>query len=137
MAIFQKPSMDIIKECDMGLLMGEPITYGILDNVLLRFAQDLSSELRVLNEGEEVVKKPSSLVQEIPLPVVGRSQCPESRFEIELIDNPSLEHFLNIMKKQCPVLISGGIDHWPARRKWNIEYICKVRVTVTALKLLQ
>ena len=46
---------------------------------------------------------------------------------IERIAKPTKAEFhQNYFKPQNPVIIEGGIDHWPAFKKWNFDYIRSV-----------
>jgi hypothetical protein len=46
---------------------------------------------------------------------------------IERISKPTkAEFYQNYFKPQKPVIIEGGIVHWPAFKKWNFDYIRSV-----------
>lgn len=47
---------------------------------------------------------------------------------VEKLSSLSLETFISdYFLRDCPVIISGYIDHWPARTKWkDIEYLKRI-----------
>lgn len=48
--------------------------------------------------------------------------------KVERRSHISLEEFIcNYFLRESPVIISGAIDHWPARTKWkDIKYLKKI-----------
>ena len=48
--------------------------------------------------------------------------------KVERLSHISLEEFIcNYFLRESPVIISGAIDHWPARTKWkDIKYLKKI-----------
>jgi lysine-specific demethylase 8 len=112
---------EVIRQCDMGLLMGEPI----LDNVLSSLAEDVGTRIQSQNDGD-FDRNQNSInfaIDEFKTILPNQS---EKKFIIEYVDLPSLENFSRIMKASQPTVIRKAIEHWPAFRKWNIQYVVQV-----------
>jgi len=126
--IMQKSDLkEVIKQCDMGLLMGQPI----LNNLLSKLTEDIGHSLcNIASDSNSKIFKtsrPKLIDTTVRLP----NQNPASRFPIEFVDCPSVLQFADIMKRERPVVITNCIKHWPALQKWNIEYIVNVRTPYT------
>ncbi|XP_035684803.1 lysine-specific demethylase 8-like [Branchiostoma floridae] len=119
-------TMDAIKTCDLGLLMGAPV----LDNILSRLVAVLQNSARGTTKRpqeqcskspptSQVPKRPRTLI----LPVI------DSEKKVPRVHCPSLKSFLlNYMRKRQPVIIQSNMEHWPARnhRPWSLEYLRQI-----------
>jgi lysine-specific demethylase 8 len=114
---------EVIRQCDMGLLMGEPI----LDNVLSSLAEDVGTRIQSQNDGDFDRNQNSINFAIDEFKTILPNQSEKSKFIIEYVDLPSLENFSRIMKASHPTVIRKAIEHWPAYRKWNIQYVVQVR----------
>jgi lysine-specific demethylase 8 len=113
---------EVIRQCDMGLLMGEPI----LDNILSTLAEDVGTRMQSQNDGDFDRNQNSINFAIDEFKTILPNQSEKSKFIIEYVDLPSLENFSRIMKACHPTVIRKAIEHWPAYRKWNIQYVVQV-----------
>jgi len=105
----------IHRVCDMGILMGAPIFDNIL-NKLLKFLRPFLPKLPLYNEKDfknTRIKDTISNIYVVEKPVDSRS-C------------PSLMLFENYMKNETPVVLKNCVTHWPAIKKWSLEYINEI-----------
>ncbi|KAK6169126.1 hypothetical protein SNE40_020238 [Patella caerulea] len=126
---------EVMKTCDMGLLMGAPI----LDNVLAKMStcvlkNDIitgTNKRQAVTETVDSSKRPK-LDEELSL---AESTCIiEEAKAIQKSSCPSLEFFRKtFLDKKEPVVITAAIDYWPAMstNKWSLDYIKKVAGTRT------
>ncbi|XP_071089801.1 lysine-specific demethylase 8-like [Haliotis cracherodii] len=107
---------DIMRSCDMGLLMGAPI----LDNILARMSsliQTIFNPPRKRQCGDAVSEAKRLKVADVRIDgdkSVSRCSC------------PSLQKFKeSYMDKHQAVIVTDAIDFWPAlsSRKWDLDYI--------------
>ncbi|KAK3818542.1 MAG: hypothetical protein J3Q66DRAFT_297854, partial [Benniella sp.] len=60
---------------------------------------------------------------------VDQKLLPEIRYPIPRLHLPSLDTFqqhVNSTSSRTPIIISGAIDHWPARERWiDLDTICR------------
>ncbi|CAL8143596.1 unnamed protein product [Orchesella dallaii] len=115
-------NLEVIKECDMGILMGEPIC----QNVLRKIAEEVSSRIITeanCNNCETLGTSNPAVVDYDKICLRNKSS---NEFEVVVAKKPSLEEFLSFMKTKTPVLLTNTIDYWPALKKWNVEYIRKI-----------
>lgn len=108
---------DVIKACDMGLIMGVPI----LKNILSKIAFALTSREHTEEEtGAQCKRRKTSHCSEQQLShdnIVPEAIC------------PSLDEFeSSYMEKKQPVVLKSTIDFWPAlsSRKWSVDYLMKI-----------
>ncbi|GFU93109.1 lysine-specific demethylase 8 [Trichonephila clavipes] len=107
--------IDIIKACDMGLLMGAPL----MKNILSRIASKVSS-MTIMEKNQDFISKAkkwkmSSVSEDITL-----------KNEVKVEKDLSQDDFIkNYMEKSCPVILTDSIKNWPAlsTKPWSIEYI--------------
>lgn len=126
----------VIKTCDMGLLMGAPIFNNILAR-LISLIQKISNEAQGNIEGVIMGGSPDD--SEISVQKKPRIEHPCSfslnvNCLIQRCECPSLMKFQKeFFNCKCPVIITGAMDHWPARssRFWSIDYIKQVAGTRT------
>lgn len=51
---------------------------------------------------------------------------PSYNKSIDVIDTPDFDYFLkHYYSKHLPVVLKGGIDHWPAMKKWTPKYFAE------------
>uniref|UniRef100_A0AC35U249 JmjC domain-containing protein n=1 Tax=Rhabditophanes sp. KR3021 TaxID=114890 RepID=A0AC35U249_9BILA len=99
-----------LKCVDEGLLLG----YDGEAGWLAKFGEELvfyQEELGELNVSEKIKKIPGGL---------------ENGIEIETIDSGEIETFITNYRDKCkPVIIKDVVNHWPAFKKWTLEYLYK------------
>ena len=115
---------DIVKICDIGLIMGAPV----LDNFCGKLANKICTE--ILPQKSEY--------EDTCIPAKKSRQDLQQSVSLSFSDNISVlsvEHELPIedfvdkyKSKSKPVVIKGAISHWPALsensiHRWNIHYI--------------
>jgi len=115
---------DIVKICDIGLLMGAPV----LDNICSKLASFFCHKVQIVENFndpnrrkiDEIVEPPLKKVK-IAYPLSDKYSIISVKESIEL----SIEQFVtNHKTPQLPVKIKQSIEHWPAieDKKWNFEY---------------
>lgn len=123
---------EIIRTCDMGIVMGAPM----LDNVLQRLASRLQ-QLHVLKTTESTLSKntgrsrspnaetPTKFLKSDTTATAPRIDLNLDR-QILISVSPSIEHFrAHYMLTETPVVIRDCMHFWPALtdRLWNLDYI--------------
>lgn len=117
---------EMIKTCDMGLLMGAPV----LDNVLPKLASRLQ-QLHVQNlpeasyEKEEISEPPAKVSK---LDTLLPFELSPDR-QVSMCVEPSIEQFRSaFMESGTPVVIQACMEYWPAMstRCWGIPYLRKI-----------
>ncbi len=121
------PIPEILRECDMGLLMGEPIG----DNVLSQIAEELCAKI-IMEESppsslpsKTVIRQleEETLPQNYPNPLKNSSK---NQHPVHTMDNPSLSEFTRLMHGTgTPCLLQNTVNHWPALHKWNVDFLGK------------
>ncbi|CAF0741516.1 unnamed protein product [Didymodactylos carnosus] len=117
----QQECQDIIKKCDLGILLGGPILEKRFNQII-----HLLNQFKTDNNDSSPVapKRPrlqSDSVSVLITPVIDKSK------QIECVEQPSIEQFLvKYMKQNKPVVLTGCIQHWPAMKKWNFDYLVKL-----------
>uniref|UniRef100_A0A8D2L2J0 JmjC domain-containing protein 5 n=1 Tax=Varanus komodoensis TaxID=61221 RepID=A0A8D2L2J0_VARKO len=115
------PSVEAVRICDMGLLLGA----SILDNILGRMVDLLQKHLPchkrpAVGDAEKPLKKKISKQFSLAPAVKAEAVIPR-------LLCPSLEHFRdNYLIPQKPLILEGIIDHWPCMKKWSVDYIQQV-----------
>ena len=107
---------DIIKICDMGLLMGAPV----MDNVLTRLISAINPNKTFKTDAENV---PTKKIKRELLPKLSSDNT------VDILSCPSIERFRKDYFTCCkPVIIKDCMSLWPAlsTRRWNLDYIKKV-----------
>lgn len=117
---------DVIRTCDMGLLMGAPL----MDNVLARMADKLQQihssllpicQVQQSNHGDSIRRSKLDLSYNTAGILCGD--------DVPTVCCPSLEHFFKqYMLTGRPVILQNCMDHWPAmgQRRWSIDYLRNV-----------
>ena len=133
---------DILKSCDMGLLMGAPIMDNILSKLSTKihsvFANPRKRNLSTSeNERDESDAKTTKLDNErkgttddeicnIKLDNQREEIITDKSRFVERVSCPSLESFKkNYMDTDIPVIVTDAIYFWPAlgERKWTLDYL--------------
>ncbi|GIY52151.1 lysine-specific demethylase 8 [Caerostris darwini] len=115
LAVKESNKIDIIKACDMGLLMGAPL----MKNILSKIASKIS--LMLVNEKSQDVVSKAKKVK-----VSSVSEGLLLKYEVKEEKNLSQEEFLeNYLRKSCPVILNDSIKNWPAfsSRPWSVDYV--------------
>lgn len=99
---------DIVRTCDMGLLMGAPI----LNNILAKIAAALTEDSSLKEKSQEKFTD------------VVCVKCPNISIECSITRKlcPSLETFrICHMQMELPIIITDAVNYWPAftSRKWR------------------
>ena len=122
---------DLIKMCDMGLLLGGP---DIMGGVLETLAQEMTEYLANIcdndgcdDEDERVIKKPKlsasseynvrdhSLKLTLPLEIIPELEC------------PSIPEFVSRCKVPGEVTkLTGSMSDWPALRSWSAARLVRL-----------
>jgi len=105
----------ICKVCDMGILMGAPIFDNIL-NKMLQFVTPFLPKIPLYNE---------KLLNDTLENVTAAESCDVAR-RVDSLNCPSLMLFEKYMKNETPVVLKNSVTHWPAIKKWSLEYINKI-----------
>lgn len=112
-----KDVKDVIKACDMGLIMGAPV----LKNILSKIAFTLTPSEHSGKETQVQYKRQKTSHY-------SEQQLKQENMVLEAIC-PSMYEFRNcyMEKKQC-VVLKNSIDYWPAlsSRKWSVDYLMKI-----------
>lgn len=119
------PDLEIIRVCDMALLMGEPIC----GNVLCAIGGELSNKIICETKSKKRCPSPVNTYEVNVTPLnqkFGLKNKTANEFQICTSEKPSLERFLSIMNSHTPVKLLGIVDHWPAVEKWSVDYIDEV-----------
>nr|XP_020660492.1 lysine-specific demethylase 8 isoform X3 [Pogona vitticeps] len=123
-------SLEAVRACDMGLLMGASILDNILVRVVRILQQHLSGSPRALSSG--LASEEGGWGGGEPLRKKCRKELPQApaiKAEAEVLQLvcPSLEHFKdNYLIPQKPLILEGIVDHWPCMRKWSVDYLRQV-----------
>ena len=121
---------DLMKTCDMGLLMGAPVLNNVLSRMAEYFRHCVACKPLQESESKICVEKDENSRSEIKrslgisndVTVANKS----SRFEVQRESLPSIETFkAQFLDKNEPCVIENSMTHWPAmaERKWTLEYI--------------
>ena len=107
---------DAVKTCDMGLLMGAPVSDNVLSKLASRLQKIYTTRIgRQIEDAAEPLRKRLKLDDE---PTIART--------VSMVSNPSLEYFrTKHMLTEEPVVIENAMDFWPAMstRRWSVDYI--------------
>ncbi|VDO98087.1 unnamed protein product [Soboliphyme baturini] len=120
-------NMEALKWCDMGLIMGAPIS----GNVLAYLASAVHH--RLIDKAENFYESSTTSVADIddssaglPNPAsLNLNVCEDvKRLPVQRISCPSVmqfrEHYLTT---RTPVIITDAMCTWPALKKWSIPYL--------------
>ncbi|CAF2516268.1 unnamed protein product [Rotaria sp. Silwood2] len=120
---------DIIKKCDLGILLGGPILEKQFNDLISIINQnfkntqdeessvDLHSPKRIRLDDDNQNDDFNWMTR----PIIDLTKA------VERIHCPSIEQFLTCyMKTKKPVILTGCMDHWPALSKWSFDYLIKL-----------
>ncbi|WOK91989.1 lysine-specific demethylase JMJ30-like isoform X1 [Canna indica] len=122
---------EALRALDMGLIMGGPLLRCDLDAAVQRMAagRGAEDEVRVgsgdcADKWREGISKNQDVAEAIRILPNRSLTCKK----VEKQSSLSLETFIcDYFSRGCPVIISGCIDHWPARTRWkDIGYLKRV-----------
>lgn len=105
-ALTNEDFTEICRVCDMGLLMGQNVMNGMLHKIIEIFKPRKATLTRLQNRPDikyveqEIFIKP-----------------------LKVLSNPSLSTFQHYMNTASPLVLDSCIEHWPARTKWNFQYL--------------
>jgi len=115
---------DLVKICDIGLLMGAPV----LDNICSKLASFFCQKIQVTEGNGKIIGKtddckdgPLPKKVKVSYPISNNNNVLPVKESVEL----SIEEFIqNHKKPQIPVKITQSIEDWPAieDKKWNFEH---------------
>ncbi|CAF3962801.1 unnamed protein product, partial [Rotaria magnacalcarata] len=121
--------VDIIKKCDLGILLGGPILEKQFNELISIINQNFkNTHDEAPNDDSHSPKRirldDNSQEEDfnwMPRPII------DSTKSIARIHCPSMEQFLTCyMQTKQPVVLTGCIDHWPALSKWSFDYLIKL-----------
>jgi len=119
---------DIVKLCDLGLLMGVPVLDGLLEHLAQRVTEHLAEESMLSEEPPSKFPRLTSPLR--TLPPAFDLHLPQTLVPVASIACPSLPEFLtSCFLPQVPHLLTGCISHWPAMAgscKWNTDRLVRL-----------
>uniref|UniRef100_A0A0K2TM02 JmjC domain-containing protein 5 n=1 Tax=Lepeophtheirus salmonis TaxID=72036 RepID=A0A0K2TM02_LEPSM len=104
---------DVVRLCDMGLLMGTPIC----DDICSLWASEIHKLIsNIPNKRPKISPvNPIHNLSDYLNPIISK---------IPKVDILNLETFIEKYKNlEAPVIIKGLVNDWPAMDKWSIQYI--------------
>ncbi|XP_072982457.1 lysine-specific demethylase JMJ30 [Typha latifolia] len=122
---------EALRALDMGIIMGGPLLRGDLDAIVGKIMSDKSEAGGSIGTGsdcaerwKEGISKNRDLAEVLQI-------LPSKSLSCKTIvkrSSISLEAFIcDYFLHDSPVIISGCIEHWPARTKWkDIEYLKRI-----------
>ncbi|KAG1363869.1 lysine-specific demethylase JMJ30 [Cocos nucifera] len=122
---------EALRALDMGLIMGGPLLRcDLLTAVERIMARSGEGEAEGSDRGDSVERWKEEFSKNWDLTEVLRV-LPSRSLSCKIVEKRSslsLETFIrDYFLHDCPVIISGYIDHWPARTKWkDIEYLKRI-----------
>lgn len=120
---------DVVKLCDLGLLMGVPVLDGLLEQLAQRVTEHLAEEQAM----EPPIKM--ARLQSVSPSAGGVTQfnlsLPQPLVPVASIACPSLPEFLtSCYLPQVPHLLTGCISSWPAMEegpcRWNTDRLVRL-----------
>ncbi|GAB6023390.1 Lysine-specific demethylase 8 [Chamberlinius hualienensis] len=113
---------EILKVCDMGLLLGAPM----LDNILSKLASNLSKLIKTKSDKRPIDSDNITEPKHFKLNSYPNIDVSKS---VQIVSEPSLDNFRrNHFETKIPVVITDAVGYWPAftNRKWSVEYIQEI-----------
>ncbi|XP_060586913.1 lysine-specific demethylase 8-like [Ruditapes philippinarum] len=129
---------NIMKSCDMGLLMGAPFLDNILARLCTHLNRDFQKSLECVSDHKKTEEKKhvSDSEHEINETVKRQKLVKDDLVEsmsdekcMKRISCPSIETFRrDFYLTETPVIITDVMEGWPAldNRKWTLDYIKKI-----------
>ena len=120
---------DLIKMCDMALLMGAPILNHLCGKLASSLSKLILSNIDY-SYAEKSFPNECNYEGECAAKVIKLEQCsyprPQNPLKVKFLpcmNDMNLEDFLeHNFIKEIPVLLSGLMDSWPAVSKWSVQY---------------
>lgn len=107
-------SDEIVKLCDLGLLMSGPLLEKQFNQIIKEHSTICEHKIDAKRQ-----KFNDNLDHE--------SINLNHEFKFDILDSPTIENFkTNYFIPQKPCIISGQLEHWPAVNKWSIDYILQI-----------
>ncbi|CAD7702672.1 unnamed protein product [Ostreobium quekettii] len=124
-----KEATDLLRELDMGAIMGGPMFRLPLDSAINAVQRFLSQHQPPMKMGNLTFE--DSFLEQKVVPLPPRSLNEVSTSSLDAKDLPSLECFLESYMapggKSKPVVLTGCMEGWPALKKWcDAEYLISV-----------
>ena len=128
-------SRDVVKLCDLGLLMGVPVLDGLLEQLAQRVTEHLALREQVAGEqqGTAAGAPPIKVARlQSPPPLASFNlPLPQQLVPVASIVCPSLPEFLtSCYLPQVPHLLTGCISSWPAMEegpcRWNTDRLVRL-----------
>ena len=123
-------SRDLVKMCDMGLLLGGP---DILGGLLEILAQEVTEHLAALchqdDEAREGAKKPRLSICDTSKYNLNEAslKLPLPLQEIPVLDCPDIAEFVTEAKLPARVTkLTGAMEDWPALTSWSPERLVRL-----------
>ncbi|KAL6844780.1 hypothetical protein ACP4OV_025439 [Aristida adscensionis] len=117
-----------LRALDMGLIMGGDLLRADLEAAVARVAADPCGGGRAEDEEAQRWREGLDRNRDIADALKILPAKSLSSKKVERRAHISLEEFIcNYFLRESPVIISGCMDHWPARTKWkDIKYLKKI-----------
>ncbi|KAI0984297.1 hypothetical protein GJ496_008662 [Pomphorhynchus laevis] len=107
--------MDLIKECDRGILLGGPQMEPVFNQLL----SIIDIECKECNNDQLCFDDYPDMYTTI-------SSEDIVKYPLRIESRPSLETFYReFVLNKTPVLLKDCISEWPAIHKWSINYLCQ------------
>ena len=129
-------SRDVVKLCDLGLLMGVPVLDGLLEQLAQRVTEHLALREQVAGEQQGRAAgappiKVARLQSPPPFASTFNLPLPQQLVPVASIACPSLPEFLtSCYLPQVPHLLTGCISSWPAMEegpcRWNTDRLVRL-----------
>ena len=113
-------SSEIIKLCDLGLLMSGPLLEKQFNQIIKFISTATSTAANEESFGKKRKYENSSSDYQVEFKI-------DKKFSLDIQVSPSVEKFQqDYYLTNIPVIICNQMSHWPAMEKWNVEYIRKI-----------
>jgi len=116
---------EVVRLCDMGLLMGVPVLEGVLETLAHRLTEVLGEVLE-----EDVVPAKVAKVEENVKPPTFSLSLPQPLTPIPRMACPSIPTFLtSCLLPAAPHLLTGCLDSWPCMAgptRWSTQRLVRL-----------
>jgi hypothetical protein len=114
---------ELVKLCDMGLLMSGPLLEKQFNAIILHLTKDTETQ-----ENEIAAKRPKIDKDEHDVKL-------NEDFLLKVAESPSIETFRrDYFLTNTPVIIDGQMSHWPAMSKWRyLFFIIGIHFCITII----